>query len=51
MLGSNANLKENEVVQRNIFDEMLGLLNDVLALNPSCMKSKGVRNNRFKKTL
>lgn len=50
-LGSNANLEENEVVQSNIFDEMLGLPNDVISLNPPCVKSKSVRNNRFKKAL
>jgi len=47
-LGSNANLEENEVVEHNIVDEMLGLSNHVSVLNPPCVRSKGLRNTRLK---
>ncbi|KAK7849283.1 hypothetical protein CFP56_003304, partial [Quercus suber] len=35
-LGSNANLEENEVVEHNTTDEMLGLSNHMSVLNPRC---------------
>ena len=47
-LGSNANLEENEVVKHNIVDEILGLSNHVPILNPSCVRSKGLRKDRLK---
>ncbi|KAK4596452.1 hypothetical protein RGQ29_014476 [Quercus rubra] len=47
-LGSNANLEENEVVEHNIVDEMLGLSNHVSVLNPPCVRSKGLRKDRLK---
>ena len=47
-LGSNANLEENEVVEHNIADEMLGLSNNVSVLNPPCVRSKGLRKYRLK---
>ena len=47
-LGSNANLEENEVVEHNTTDEMLGLSNHMLVLNPPCVRSKGLRNDRLK---
>ena len=47
-MGSNTNLEENEVVEHNIADEMLGLANHVSVLNPPCVKSKGLRNDRLK---
>ena len=47
-LGSNANLEENEVVEHNTTDEMLGLSNHMPMLNPPCVRSKGLRNNRLK---
>lgn len=47
-LGSNANLEENEVVEHNTADETLGVANHVSVLNPPCVKSKGLRNDRLK---
>ena len=46
--GADANVKENEVIQCDTTDEMLCLSNEVLVLNPSCMRSKGLRNTRLK---
>ena len=46
--GADANVEENEVIQWDIIDEMLCLPNEVLVLNPPCVRSKGLRNTRLK---
>ena len=47
-MGSNAILEENEVVEHNTTNEMLGLSNHVLVLDPPCVRSKSLRNDRLK---
>ena len=46
--GANANVEENEVIQCDTTDEMPCLPNEVSMLNPLCVRSKGLRNNRLK---
>ena len=46
--GVDANVEENEVIQCDTIDEMPCLPNEVSVLNPPCVRSKGLRNNRLK---
>ena len=46
--GADANVEENEVIQCDITDEMPCLPNEMLVLNPPCVRSKGLRNIRLK---
>ncbi|KAK4592468.1 hypothetical protein RGQ29_016852 [Quercus rubra] len=50
-VGVDANVEENEVIQCDTTDEMPCLPNEVLVLNPPCVRSKGLRNNSLKGTL
>ena len=47
-VGVDANVEENEVIQCDTTDEMPCLPNEVLVLNPPCVRSKGLRNNSLK---
>ena len=46
--GVDANVEENEVIQCDTTDEISCLPNKVSVLNPSCVRSKGLRNTRLK---
>ena len=46
--GADANVEENEVIQCDTTDKMLCMPNEMLVLNPPCVRSKGLRNTRLK---
>ena len=47
-VGFKCNLEENEIVEHNTANEMLGLSYHVLVLNPPCVRSKSLQNDSLK---